>query len=42
MCDQYDRQVEDFYHEARDKARALREIYSENIIRNLFEEKEND
>ena len=42
LCDQYDRQVEDFYHEARDKARALREIYSENIIRNLFEEKEND
>ena len=38
LSDQYDRQVENFYDEARNKARALREIYEENLISKLFEE----
>ena len=41
LCDQYDRQVEEFYEEARDKAKPLNEIYGENQISKLFEESEN-
>ena len=39
LSDQYDRQVRDFYDEAKDQAKALREVYSENLISKLFEEK---
>ena len=41
LCDQYDRQVEEFYEEARDRAKALNEIHGENQIGKLFEVSEN-
>ena len=38
LCDQYDREIEHFYIEAKDKAVALHEIYEQNLIGKLFEE----
>ena len=34
----YDREIREYFEEAADKARALREIFEEDGIRNLFEE----
>ena len=35
---QYDQQVLDYYEEAREKSRAVRQVYEENCIGKLFEE----
>ena len=38
LCEQYDRQIENYYNEARDKSRAVREVFDDNLISKLFEE----
>ena len=40
LCDQYDRQVQAYYDDAREKAEAVRQVFEENLIGRLF--KEND
>ena len=37
LNNQYDRQVEEFYIDAKKKAEAVREVYEENYIEKLFE-----
>ena len=38
LCDQYDRQILEYYDEAREKTRAVRQVFDENLIGKLFEE----
>ena len=38
LSDQYDRQIEDYYLEEKEKSKAIREIYEEDLIRKLYEE----
>ena len=38
LCDQYDRQITEYYEEATEKARAVRQVFEENMIEKLFEE----
>ena len=38
LSDQYDRQIEDYYPEEREKSKAIQEIYEENLIGKLYEE----
>ena len=39
LNDQYDRQVEDYYQEAKIQAEAANRVFEENAIGKLFEEK---
>ena len=32
LCDQYDRQIREYYEEAREKARAVRQVFDENLF----------
>ena len=36
LNDMYDCQVKDFYKEAKEKAEAVRQVYEENCIKNLY------
>ena len=36
LCDQYDRQIRVYYEEAREKARAVRQVFEENLIGKLL------
>ena len=36
--EKYDREIQEFYEEAAEKSKALREIFEEGLIKNLFEE----
>ena len=37
-CDQYDKQIVDYYETAREKSRAVRQGFEENLIEKLVEE----